>query len=162
MALTDYCFDDRFQTVAITWSQPEAAVMLSMFEFYGIPAFAVGRRHVSIYGPLVTALQGIQIRVAIHALDEALGLLAEVAERPAAVRPYAFGQRNLYLVLVIFALMTATVMPVALAFVEPDDDLTLITMMLMSPLLLVFNGAPPPRTPSTFFLGKRRPRSAET
>ena len=155
MALADIAIDDRFETVAITWSQPEAAVMLSMFDFYGIPAFAVGRRHVSIYAPVLTALQGIQIRVAIHAVDEALELLAEVAERPAAVRPYGFGSRDLYLFLVILALMAATVMPFALAFVEPDDDMMLITMMLMSPLLLVFNGAAPPRTPSTFMLWKR-------
>ena len=155
MALADYLFDDRFETVAITWSQPEAAVMLSMFDFYGIPAFAVGRRHVSIYAPVLTALQGIQIRVAIDAVDEALDLLAEVAGRPAAVRPYAFGQRDLYIALVVLALIAAMIMPIALALVEPDDDMLLITMMLMSPLLLVFNGAPPPRTPATFMLWKR-------
>jgi hypothetical protein len=153
--LADYSFDDRFETVAITWSQPEAAVMLSMFEFYGIPAFAVGRLHVSIYAPVLTALQGIQIRVAIGFVDEALDLLAEVAERPATVRPYAFGSRDLYLLLVILTLMAAVAMPFALAFVDADDDMMLMTMMLMSPLLLVFNGAPPPRTPSYFLLWKR-------
>jgi hypothetical protein len=153
--LADYSFDDRFETVAITWSQPEAAVMLSMFDFYGIPAFAAGRLHVSIYAPVLTALQGIQIRVALGFMDEALDLLAEVAERPAAVRPYAFGSRDLYLLLVILTLMAVTAMPFALAFVDAGDDMMLITMMLVSPLLLVFNGAPPPRTPSYFMLWKR-------
>jgi hypothetical protein len=105
--LADYSFDDRFETVAITWSQPEAAVMLSMFDFYGIPAFALGRRHVSAQGPILTALQGIQIRVALGSLNEALHLLAEVAERPAAVRPYAFGLPGLYRIIVILALLAA-------------------------------------------------------
>ena len=113
--MADYSFDDRFETVAITWSQPEAAVMLSMFDFYGIPAFALGRRHVSAQGPILTALQGIQIRVALGSLNEALDLLAEVAERPAAVRPYAFGLPGLYRIIVVLALLAATAMPVALS-----------------------------------------------
>ena len=153
--MADYSFDDRFETVAITWSQPEAAVMLSMFDFYGIPAFAVGRRHVSVQGPALTALQGIQIRVALGFMDEALDLLAEVAERPAAVRPYAFGLPGLYRTLVFLALAMAAMMPFALALIDPDDDTAIMVLMLLSPLALVFNGAPPPRTPSYFMMWKR-------
>ena len=40
--------DDSFETVAIVYNQPETAVMLSMFAFYGIPATAVGFRHTQI------------------------------------------------------------------------------------------------------------------
>jgi len=160
MALADIAIDDRFETVAITWSQPEAAVMLSMFDFYGIPAFAVGGRHVSAQGPILTALQGIHIRVAAGAADDALDLLAEVAERPAAVRPYAFGQPGLYRTIVVLALAAAAMMPLALALVDPTDETAIPWIVLLTPLLLVFNGAPPPRTPSTFFLGNRRRRPA--
>jgi hypothetical protein len=153
--LADYSFDDRFETVAITWSQPEAAVMLSMFEFYGIPAFAVGRLHVSAQGSILTALQGMQIRVAVAFMDEALDLLAEVTERPATVRPYIFGLPGLYRVIVILALLTVIAMPVALALIGPDDGAATIALVLFTPLLLVFNAAPPPRTPSYFMLWKR-------
>ena len=161
MALTDYSIDDRFETVAITWSQPEAAVMLSMFEFYGIPAFAVGGRHVSAYGPMVTALQGIQIRVVAAASDEALDLLAEVAEQPAAVRPYAFASPNLYRLTVVLAFAAALLTPAVLALADPFDQNALVSVMVMSPLLLVFNGALP-RTSSTFFLGNRARHPAVT
>lgn len=153
--MADYSFDDRFETVAITWSQPEAAVMLSMFEFYGIPAFAMGRRHVSAQGPILTALQGIQIRVALGFMDEALDLLAEVAERPAAVRPYAFGMPGLYRVIIVLVLAMAAAMPFALALIDPADDTAIMVLMLLSPMMLVFSGAPPPRTPSYFMLWKR-------
>jgi hypothetical protein len=159
--MADYSIDDRFETVAITWSQPEAAVMLSMFDFYGIPAFAVGGRHVSAYGPLVTALQGIQIRVAAAAAGDALDLLAEVAKQPAAVRPYAFASPGLYRLAVVLALAAALLTPMVLALADPLDQNALVSVMLMSPLLLVFNGALP-RTSSTFFLGNRARRSAET
>jgi hypothetical protein len=153
--LADYSFDDRFETVAITWSQPEAAVMLSMFDFYGIPAFAVGSRHVSAQGPILTALQGIQIRVAVGFMDEALDMLADVAERPAAVRPYAFGMPGLYRVIVFLTLAVAAMMPFAVALIYQDDKTAMMMLVLLSPLLLVFNGAPPPRTPSYFMLWKR-------
>ena len=156
MALSDYSIDDRFETVAITWSQPEAAVMLSMFDFYGIPAFAVGRRHVTAFAPMLCALQGIQVRVAAEAADEALDLLAEVAERPAVVRPYAFGLPGLYRLIVLLALAAAAAMPVIIALADPADEAAMMALILLTPLLLVFNGAPPPRTPATFMLWKRR------
>lgn len=96
-------FDDRFETVAITWSRPEAAVMLSMFTFYGIPAFALGYGHASVAGTFVVALQGIHIRVHHAWLDEATGLLAEVAERPRAVRPPLIEQPTVNAVVVTLA-----------------------------------------------------------
>jgi hypothetical protein len=79
--------DDSFETVAITYSQPETAVMLSMFAFYGIPAYAAGFDHARAVWPVALALGGIHIRVLPDSVGEARALLAEVAERPQATRP---------------------------------------------------------------------------
>ena len=79
--------DDSFETVAIVYNQPETAVMLSMFAFYGIPAFPVGLGHSQIAPTMTVALGGILIRVPSFAAAEARELLAEVAARPQAVRP---------------------------------------------------------------------------
>jgi hypothetical protein len=145
--------EDAFETVAITWSQPEAAVMLSMFEYYGIPAFAVGRLHASVIPNYITALQGIQVRVPVGDIDEALDLLAEVAERPAAVRPYMLGQKWLYPALIAFAL--AAMVPLYLV-----DEPTPLLMMLTLPAIFLLTGIPPTRTASTFMLWKRSRESA--
>ena len=93
MALSDMATGDAFETVAVTWSQPECAVMLSMFEFYGIPAYATGRWHASVMPPLIMGLDGFHVRVHPDAVDDALDLLAEVAEQPAATRPYLLDKR---------------------------------------------------------------------
>lgn len=140
--------EDAFETVAITWSQPEAAVMLSMFEFYGIPAFALGRWHASINPPWITGLQGIQVRVHHLAIDDALDLLDEVAERPAAVRPYPFGQALLYRT----AVLLAVAMCIPLCLAEELSPILLLTTLPLSLLLII---VPPTRTPSTFMLWKR-------
>ncbi len=118
--------EDAFETVAVTWSQPEAAVILSMFEFYGIPAYGTGRWHTSINPLMIMGLDGIHVRVHPEALDEALDLLAEAAQRPAAIRPYLIKQPWLNGV--------ATV---------------IICVLGLFPV-------PPTRTASTFFLWKRR------
>lgn len=76
-----------FTTIAITYSQPEAAVMLSMFAFYEIPAFAVGGGHAGADWPLVVALGGIEVRVLTGLLDDARALLKEVRDQPPAIRP---------------------------------------------------------------------------
>ena len=83
--------DIAFETVAITYSQPETVVMLSMFTFYGIPAYAVGFGHAQVQWPLALALGGIAVRVDPSAASEARALLAEVAGRPAAIRPFLHG-----------------------------------------------------------------------
>ena len=138
---------DPFETIAITWSQPEAAVMLSMFEFYGIPAFALGRWHASINPPSIVGLQGIQIRVHPEAIDDALDLLAEVAERPAVVRPYLFGLAWLYRALVLLA-----VAAIFLVYLSDDPGILLLSALPLSMLLIA---VPPTRTASTFMLWKR-------
>lgn len=61
--------------------------MLSMFEFYGIPAYAVGARHAGTMWPMVVALGGVEIRVASAMAQEARELLAPVMAMPPVVRP---------------------------------------------------------------------------
>jgi len=93
--------NDTFETVAITYSQPETLVMLAMFEQYGIPAYALGFSHARAVWPLMLALGGIIIRIHPDALDAARALLAEVAERPAARRPRSFANWVPYVLLAI-------------------------------------------------------------
>ena len=78
--------DDSYETVAITYGQPETVVMLSMFAWYGVPAYASGLGHAQVW-PLAVALGGIQVRVHPDSAADARALLAEVAQQPAAVRP---------------------------------------------------------------------------
>ena len=96
---------DSFETVAIVYSQPELAVMRSMFAFYGIPTFAVGQGHASVLPTWMVALGGVQVRVAADAAADARALLSEVAERPQAVRPYLIRNRWLNGVVVVLAWM---------------------------------------------------------
>lgn len=146
--------EDAFETVAITWSQPEAAVMLSMFEFYGIPAFALGRWHASINPPIIVGLQGIQVRVHHLAVDEALDLLAEVAERPAAVRPYFLGSATLYRAIVVAAFVLG-IGVIIWDWVFASGEQTSITLLAYLPLWYLTTLVPPTRTASTFMLWKR-------
>jgi hypothetical protein len=117
---------DSFETVAITYSQPEATVILSMFAFYGIPAYPVGFAHARAMAPLTVALGGIQIRVHVAALAEARELLAEVAERPQAVRPRLI------------------------------DNALINGIIVMMVCFLLGVPVPPTRTGSTYFLGRGR------
>jgi len=150
--MSDEMIDDEFETVAVTWSQPEAAVMMAMFEFYGIPAFALGARHVASNPPLMTALQGIQVRVHHTSVDEALDLLAEVAEQPAVVRPYILGRSWLYRTIIALAIAMPFLSFLTFYFLgEPP----LIAVVLAIFLSFIWIGVPMPRTPSTFMLWKR-------
>ena len=95
--------DDTFDTVAITWSQPEAAVMLSFLAWHGIPAYAL-REHARVAALHVTALGGIPIRVHRPAHAEARALLAAVPAPP-VVRPALIENRFVNAVLLLFAFM---------------------------------------------------------
>ena len=145
---------DAFETVAITWSQPEAAVMLSMFEFYGIPAFALGRLHASINPPWITGLQGIQVRVHHLAVDDALDLLSDVAARPAAVRPYFLGSATLYRTVVVSAFVLGIGAIIVNLVFDPGEQATILLPAFL-PLWYLTTLVPPTRTPSTFMLWKR-------
>ena len=140
--------EDAIETVAITWSQPEAAVMVSMFAFYDIPAVAIGQRHASADPILMTALGGIAVRVPQDLAEEALALLADVAERPAAVRPYPVGDARRYRLLLALAVLVASGAVLA--------DLSTLAALAFAPLAVLFAVAPPPRVASTLMLWKRR------
>ncbi len=82
---------DPFATVAIAYTQPQAAVLLSLFEWHGIPAYAHGIEMVRANAPMTLAMGGIPIRVRRDCLIDARALLAQAADdpEPAAVRPAA-------------------------------------------------------------------------
>jgi hypothetical protein len=147
MALGDNVDGDAFETVAITWSQPEAAVMLSMFEFYGIPAFALGQRQAAVNPTYIVAIQGIHVRVHHTALDEALDLLGEVAARPAAMRPYLWGSPWSYPIVLALSFVAAVI-----GYANWASPLAVIAIFPLSVLMIAI---PPTRTPSTFLLSKR-------
>lgn len=98
---------DAFETVAITYNQPETAVLRSMLHFYGIPTQAIGAAHAATSPQHMVALGGVRIRVPCDALTEARDLLREVAARPQAVRPYLIDNRwlNGLVVLVLYVLL---------------------------------------------------------
>ena len=148
MALDVSIHGDAFETVAITWSQPEAAVMLSMFEFYSIPAYVTGRWHASTNPTLIMALDGLHLRVHPEHVDDALDMLAEVAGRPAAVRPYLLGQRWLYPI--ILAVSVLVMIPLYVTDTPPTWSIASLAL----PIIVVI-GIPPTRTASTFMLWKR-------
>lgn len=64
---------DPFETVVIAYSQPQAAVLMSLFEWHNIPAYAHSIEMVRINAPLTG---GIPIRVHREVVDEARALLA--------------------------------------------------------------------------------------
>ena len=78
--------DDSYETVAIIYGQPETVVMLSMFAWYGVPAYASGLGHAQVW-PFAVALGGMEVRVHPDSAADARALLAEVAQQPRAVRP---------------------------------------------------------------------------
>ena len=72
--------DDPFETVAIAYTPSQAGVILSLFEWNGIPAYGANLETVRTNAPLTLALGGIPIRVAREAADEARAILTEAAE----------------------------------------------------------------------------------
>lgn len=82
--------DDAFETVAVSYSQPEAAVMLSYLAWHGIAAFALSE-HARTDAGLITALGGIPVRVHRVAAGEARALLAAVPPPERARPPHVAG-----------------------------------------------------------------------
>ena len=72
--------EDPFETVAIAYTQSQAGVILSLFEWDGIPAYGANLETVRTSAPLTLALGGIPIRVAREAAAEARAILTEAAE----------------------------------------------------------------------------------
>ena len=103
--------DDAFETVAITYSQPEAAVMLSFLEWHDIPAYALGE-HARAQSYLVTALGGIPVRVGGADAARARALLAEVEPAaPPVVRPPVVRNRLLSTAALLIAFLLGGVAP---------------------------------------------------
>ena len=73
--------EDPFETVAIAYTQSQAGVILSLFEWNGIPAYGANLEMVRANVPFTLALGGIPIRVAREAAAEARAILTEAAER---------------------------------------------------------------------------------
>ncbi|MCW3846937.1 hypothetical protein OF829_06770 [Sphingomonas sp. LB-2] len=73
--------DDPFETVAIAYSQAQADVILSMFAWYDIPAYAKNIAHARADPMLTLALGGFPIRVHRDVAEEARALLEEAADR---------------------------------------------------------------------------------
>lgn len=94
---------NEFELVAITYSQPEAAVILSMLDAYGIPAYPLNQHHLAAAPTLAVALGGIRILAMREAADEARALLAEASDQapPVLPRPLAdTGVTNVLITLV--------------------------------------------------------------
>ncbi|HWU96841.1 MAG TPA: hypothetical protein VN029_14680 [Sphingomonas sp.] len=85
--------EDAFDTVAIAYSQPQALVILSLFTWHGMLAYAANLGHVQTDCPITLALGGIPIRVAREDAAEARSLLHEAAERDEAMLPETLGAR---------------------------------------------------------------------
>lgn len=86
--------DDPFETVAIAYSQPQAGVLMSLFAWHGIPAYAMNLEMLRTDPGLTLALGGIPIRVARKAAEDARALLAEAEDRVEEVRaPDPIGER---------------------------------------------------------------------
>jgi hypothetical protein len=85
--------EDPFETVAIAYSQPQALVILSLFEWHGMLAYAVNLGHAQASCPMTLALGGIPIRVVREDAAEARAMLTEAAERDEAMLHEAIGER---------------------------------------------------------------------
>lgn len=88
----------RFETVVIAYRLSEAAVIQSMFEYYGIPTLVCDANTVRANAPWTLAVGGIRIQVLSNFAQEARDLLAEAAAREPAPIPveerignFAFG-----------------------------------------------------------------------
>jgi hypothetical protein len=85
--------DDRFETVAIGYSQPQVLVILSLFRWHGMLAYAANLEHARANCGLTLALGGIPIRVLREEAVEARALLIEAAERDEAMLHEGLGER---------------------------------------------------------------------
>lgn len=72
---------DPFETVAIAYNPPQAAVLTSLFGWYGIPVFATNLDTIRTNPQLTLALGGIEIRVLRDDAAEARAIVIEAAEQ---------------------------------------------------------------------------------
>lgn len=69
---------DGFETIAIVYSLPEAAVLLATLRAYGVFALPKNQAHISTLPRLMVALGGIWITVPADKKEDALALLAAI------------------------------------------------------------------------------------
>ena len=74
--------NDQHVTVAWVYDAGELALLLSRFEWEGIPIFALGHGHSTIGWNLVVALGGVRLRVRVQDAAAALALLASLERAP--------------------------------------------------------------------------------
>lgn len=84
---------DPFETVVIAYSQPQAAVLMSVFAWHDIPAYAQNIETVRANSPLTLALGGIPIRVHREVVGEARELLAAAVADPEPPVARSVGRR---------------------------------------------------------------------
>jgi hypothetical protein len=73
---------DRFATVAWVYDAGELALLLSLFEWEGIPVVPHGFCHASVQWNIIVALGGIRLRVREADVGAALALLASLERAP--------------------------------------------------------------------------------
>jgi hypothetical protein len=93
---------DRFETVAYVYSQPDLALLLSLFEHAEIHLQKIGYWHASLQWDLTTALGGIPLRVREEDGDDARALLGGLDYPPRRV-PFFRGFWPVYLAFLVFA-----------------------------------------------------------
>jgi hypothetical protein len=69
---------DGFEPIAVVFSQPEAAVLLTTLRAYGILALPKNQAHIAIVPSLMLALGGTWITVPPERKEDALALLKEI------------------------------------------------------------------------------------
>lgn len=84
---------EPFETVAIAYSQPQAGVILSLFAWHGIPAYARNIETIRANRPLTLALGGMPICVHHEYAAEARALLIEAEANAPELEPEPLGER---------------------------------------------------------------------
>jgi hypothetical protein len=69
---------DGFEPIAIVWSMPEAAVLVTTLAAYGFLALPRNQGHISAAPTLMIALGGIWITVPREQLEDAVSLMSEI------------------------------------------------------------------------------------
>jgi hypothetical protein len=100
------------ETVAVAYSQTELAVLLSLLEDRGIPAFPFHRGQISVHWTLTVALGGVPIQVPLEDADEARAELKAVGRSWPTNGVYA-DERWLDIILLLLMLVVFLMPPPA-------------------------------------------------
>lgn len=110
---------DRFETIAYVYSQPELAVLLSLFGWEDIFILPINRHTISVAPSLAIALGGVQLRVHPADADRARALLATIDQSRAFWGPVFFRDRlaDAILILALFLLGLAPIARIPAEFI---------------------------------------------